>query len=127
VAASTLIALSGTFAVSRLPAEAPLPPWAAGDPFVSITRTTDELSIVCPEEAVPIGVDAEQGWRCLRVAGPLDLGLVGVLASLVGPLASAGIPVFVVSSFDTDYLLVKLGDYDQAVAELRRAGHRVDG
>jgi hypothetical protein len=124
--ALSLVAPDGTFAVSKLPADAPLPSWAEGGPFVSITRTADELSIVCREEDVPVGVDSERGWRCLRVEGRLDFTLVGVMASLVGPLAGAGIPVFVVSTFDTDYLLVKAGDFDRAAAQLREAGHRVE-
>lgn len=123
MAALTLVPLEGTFAVCRLAADAPVPGWAAGGPFVSITRTGDELSVVCREEAVPAGVRCEWGWRCLRVAGTLDFSLVGVLASLVGPLAGAGVSVFAVSTFDTDYLLLKASDFERGVAVLRRAGH----
>jgi hypothetical protein len=72
-----------------------------------VTRTTDETSVLCPADAVPAGVRCEAGWRCLRVAGTLDIFMVGVLAGLVGPLAAAGVSVFVVSTFDTDFLLVK--------------------
>jgi len=121
----TLHVLTGTFAVCRLAADAPLPAWAARGPFVSITRTADELSVVCSEDAVPEGVRCEQGWRCLRVVGSLDFSLVGILASLVGPLAEAGVSVFAVSSFDTDYLLVKEADLKKAAEALGRAGHRV--
>jgi len=121
----SLVPLDGAFAVSRLDVDALLPGWAAGGPFVSTTRTAGEFSVVCREEAVPAGVRCERGWRCLRIAGTLDLSLVGVLASLVGPLAEAGVSVFVVSTFDTDYLLVKVADFEQAVGVLRRAGHAV--
>jgi uncharacterized protein len=122
----TLVSLDGHFAVCRLAADAPLPAWAAAGSFVSITRTPDELSIVCRHEDVPDGVRCEPGWRCLRVAGTLDFTLVGVLVSLLAPLADAGIPVFVVSTFDTDYLLIKEDRLDAAVAILRGAGHGVD-
>ncbi len=124
MAAYTLVPLEGTFAVCRLDPDSPLPGWASG-PFVSVTRTADELSVVCLEEGVPDGVRCERGWRCLRVAGALDFALVGVLASLLGPLADAGVSAFAVSTFDTDYLLVKDGDYGRAVDALRRAGHGV--
>jgi hypothetical protein len=126
MAALTLVVMDDTFAISELPADAPLPGWAQGGPFVSMTRTPDEVSIVCREEDVPVGVNSERGWRCLRVAGPLAFSAVGILASLIEPMARAGIPVFVVSTFDTDYLLIKAGDFDRAVEELRQAGHTVD-
>jgi len=76
----TLTLLDDTFAVCRLDADAPLPPWATGGPFVSITRTSEEVSIVCPQRAVPAGIRCERDWRCLRVSGVLDFSLVGVLA-----------------------------------------------
>ncbi len=120
----TLVLLEGRFAVCRLAADAPLPAWPAG-PFVSMTRTPDELSVVCRQEDVPDGVRCEPGWRLLRVAGSLDFALVGILASLTAPLADAGIPVFAVSTFDTDYLLVKEDRLRAALAILRHAGHDV--
>ncbi len=121
----TLVPLGGTFAGCHLDGDAPLPAWVAGGPFISISRTADELSVVCRDEAVPAGVRCERGWRCLRVAGTPDLSLVGVLASLLGPLAEAGVSVFVVSTFDTDYLLVKAPDFERAVGVLEQAGHSV--
>ncbi len=121
----TLVPIEGTYAVCRLEAEAPIPAWVGGGPFVSITRSADELSIVCRQETVPEGVRCERPWRCLRIAGTLDFALVGVLASLLDPLADAGISVFLVSTFDTDYLLVKEQDLRRAVEVLRRAGHDV--
>src|SRR5262245_27487947 len=119
-----LIILPGTYAVCRLAADTPAPAWAAGE-FVSVTRTADELSVVCRADLVPEGVRCERGWRCLRVAGTLDFGMVGVLASLLAPLAAAGVSVFAVSTFDTDYLLVKETTLATAVEALRRAGHTV--
>jgi uncharacterized protein len=121
----TLDLLAGGFAVVRLDAAAPLPPWADGGPFVSTTRTEAELSVVCAQGAVPPGVRAEPDWRCLRVRGPLGFGMTGVLASLAGPLASSGVSIFVVSTYDTDYLMVQERDLDRAVFALERAGHTV--
>jgi hypothetical protein len=121
----TLIPLDGTFAIAKMPPDAAIPSWASSGPFVSITRTADELSIVCPDAQVPPGVQAEPGWRCLRVAGKMDFSMVGVLASLVGPLADAGISVFAVSTFDTDYLLVKEAAWQQAKEVLVATGHSI--
>jgi hypothetical protein len=119
------VPVEGTYMVRRLGPEAPGPDWAAGSRFSSVTRTADEVSVVCEQAAVPPGVRCEPGWRCLRVAGTLDFASVGVLAGLVGPLAAAGVSVFVVSTFDTDYLLVKEGDLDWAVAVLQQHRHTV--
>src|SRR5213596_2996029 len=94
----TLFLLPGHYAVCRLAADAPLPFWPAGD-LVSLTRTGDELSVVCRADCVPGGVRCEAGWRVLRVAGTLDFALVGVLVSLLVPLAEAGISVFALSTF----------------------------
>src|SRR5262249_13866354 len=92
----------------------------------SVTRTHDEISVVCRQDCVPEGVVCERGWGCLRVAGSMPFTLVGVLASLTTPVARAGVGVFAFSTFDTDYLLVKAGDMPKAVAALRVAGHLVD-
>jgi hypothetical protein len=120
----TLIILPGIYVVCRLPADAAFPAWASGD-LVSVTRTTDELSVVCREDTVPGGVRCERGWRCLRVAGTLDFSLVGVLASLLVPLAGAGVGVFLISTFDTDYVLVREVELARATEALRAAGHAV--
>ena len=120
----TLEVLSGTFAICRLDANAEVPDWATGE-IVSVTRTPDELSIVCSRDNVSANIRTEVGWRCLRVAGPLDFSMVGVIASLTGTLAAANISVFVVSTFDTDYLFVKDADLDAAIESLRSAGHRI--
>ncbi len=118
----TLEVLPGTFAVCRLAATAAVPEWASGR-FLSVTRTDAELSVVCAEGAVPPDVRAEGGWRCLRVRGPLGFGLTGVLASLASPLASSGVSIFVISTYDTDYLMVQGRDLDRARDALERAGH----
>ncbi len=121
-----LLVLPGRYAVCRLSADAAIPDWTVGT-LTSVTRTADELSIICDDKAVPDGVRCERGWRCLRVAGTLDFALVGVLASLLVPLAEAGVAVFAVSTFDTDYLLVKEEDLARAAKVLGAAGHRVEG
>jgi uncharacterized protein len=120
-----LVVLDGRYAICRLSPEAPIPSWAFDGPFCSITRTPHELSVVCAEGAVPEDVRCERGWRCIRIAGPLDFALTGVLASLVVPLRDVGVSLFAVSTFDTDYLLAKDSDLERAVATLVRAGHRV--
>jgi len=93
--------------------------------FRSVTRTPSELSIVCDERAVPAGVTEERGWRALVVEGTLVLSDVGVLAELAGPLAAAGIPIFVLSTYETDYVLVPDEAVGTATGALERAGHSV--
>ena len=119
-----LTALPGEFSVWRLAADDPLPSLERGS-FLSMTRTNDELSIVSPSTDVPSGSQVEDGWRCLRVEGPLAFEMTGVLAELSAPLARAEIPIFVVSTYDTDYLLVKLTDLERASSTLRNEGHTV--
>ena len=114
----------GLYTVCRLDAGASLPSWAGAGPFTSVTWTDAELSIVCAQEAVPTGVRSERDWRCLRVKGPLGFGMTGVLASLAAPLASSGVSIFVVSTFDTDYVLVKQSALEAARVALQAAGHR---
>jgi len=111
--------MEGRLAVCRLPTQEPVPDWVWGAGFVSVTRTGEELSVVCPEERLPAYVErAERGFRAFGVEGPLDFALSGVLASLLEPLARAGIPVFVVSTFDTDYLLVREAQAERAAQAL---------
>ena len=121
----TLTVLPETLAICRLSVDAAVPEWAMIGEFVSITHTADELSIVCAEENVPAEVKADRGWRALKVAGPLDLALTGVLAALTDPLANAQINLFAVSTFDTDYLLVKGYNLTRAGEVLRQSGHTV--
>ncbi len=120
----TLRQIAGEYAVCRLPAGTAIPEWA-GDAFSSVTRTADETSIVCRAAAVPAGIKAERGWQLLRVAGTLAFDQVGVIQTLATPLAAAGLSIFVVSTFDTDYLLVRAADLQAAEAALRAAGHLI--
>jgi hypothetical protein len=120
-----LVLVDGTFAICRLAGDASIPSWATAGHFSSITRTADELSVVCRQADVPDGVVYQQGWRCLRVAGAMPFSLVGVLASLTGPLAEAGVSVFAVSTFDTDYLLVREINFEKAITALQQSGHSI--
>lgn len=111
-------------AVSRLPSDAAVPPWVRGA-FTSVTRTDAELSIVCDDSAVPDDVQAERNWRVVRVEGPIPFEVTGVAAALIAPLAEARISVFLMATYDTDYLLLKDETFLRAVEVLRAAGHEV--
>ena len=116
--------LPESFAICRLDPMASIPTWARGD-LVSITRTPDELSIACQQTDIPDGVQAEREWRCFRIAGKLDFSLVGVTSTLTKVLAEAGISVFVMSTYDTDYFVVRQLNLSRAVETLQEAGHSV--
>lgn len=120
-----LSVVPGRFAVCRLDADAAIPEWANGVSFVSITRTADELSIVCAEDRVPASTRCERGFAAVRVAGTLAPELVGVMVSLARPLADAGIPILAIGTYDTDYVLVRHADLENAIRALRAAGHDV--
>lgn len=117
------------YAVCRLPAGAPVPAGLLSAPansgIMSVTWTTDEVSIICPADQVPSDATAQSPWRCLRVAGPLDLALTGILASLVVPLADARVNIVAFSTYGTDYLLVPSVRLAEALTALTRFGHRV--
>lgn len=116
--------LEGNFSVCRLAPDADLPAWASeGNGFRAVVRTPEELSLVCNEGIAPEGVEASGGWRALRVAGTLDLSLTGVLLALLRPLEDAGIPIFAISTFDTDYVLVPSDRIGEAKTALKGAGH----
>jgi hypothetical protein len=114
----------GDYSLSRLPAGSDVPKMPS-DEFFSVTSTPGEMSVVSPTSAVPAGAKVDEGWRLLTVRGPLEFTLTGIMASLAGSLAAAGVPLFAVSTFDTDHILVKQTDLDRAVAALREAGHEV--
>lgn len=120
-----LVLLEPTFAVCRLPADEVVPDWAHRGSFHSVTRTPGELSIVCEQEVVPPEVQSETGWRCLMVEGPLAFTEVGILASLTAPLAASGISVFAISTYDTDFLLVKEASLEPALSSLRNEDFRI--
>ena len=119
--------LEGTYSVCRLPPTDRVPSWALElhEGFVSITRTPDELSIVCADEAVPPDTTVEDGFKALQVPGPIPFSETGVLAKIATSLAAAGISIFAVSTYDTDYVLVKEEQLGLAIAALRESGHEV--
>jgi uncharacterized protein len=120
-----LTLLPGRFAISRLAPTAPIPQWATQGSFFSITRTSDELSVVCELARVPSGVQSQRSWRILKVHGPFDLTDTGVLSALASPLAEAELSLFAISTFDTDYLLVAAETLSAAITALERAGHQI--
>ena len=116
----------------RFASDARIPAWALEGGFFCVVRTRDELSIVCledvcAEDRVPDGVLAERGWLALKLEGPFPFSMTGVLASFLQPLAEARIPIFAISTFDTDYVLIKRENLEQAVAALGTAGHEEVG
>lgn len=119
----TLYRLPGRYAIHRLDPDDPFPHWAFAAPgeFVSVTRTAEELSVICPLEALPGRGPDTAPWYCLRIAGPVPVDEPGVLASVVQPLSAAGLSVFAVATYDTDHLLVT--DIDRAAHALAAAGH----
>jgi uncharacterized protein len=126
----SLSILPGRLAVCRLPAAAPLPDWILESHFFSITRTTEELSIVCVEEDVNANLlegkaEVERGWSGFKVEGPLDFSLTGILAGIAGVLAQAQVSIFAISTFDTDYILVKEDNMTKAVAALQQSGYTI--
>jgi uncharacterized protein len=121
--------LDDEYSVNRLPSSAPIPSWADGEGFVSISRTTHELSIVCLSSRVPATLDAsfrsEPGWTCLQLVGPFAFNLTGVLLRVLEPLAKAGVGIFAVSTFDTDYVMVKTSQLTETLDALTNAGHTI--
>ena len=123
----SLSLLPGRLAICRLDPDAEVPGWAHSGVFSSATRTAGELSIVCPEDQVPPGVRSDRGWRALKLEGPLDLSMAGVIAAMAAPLAEAGIPIFSIATYETDYLLVRESQLPASIAALAEHGHTVTG
>jgi uncharacterized protein len=120
-----LTLLDGRFAVCRLPPESLIPPWAYRGAICSVTITADELSIICNESAVPSDVQHQGGWACLKLQGPFEFTLTGILTSLLNPLRDAGIGIFAMSTYDTDYVMVPGDRLEDALRALADAGHLV--
>ena len=119
----SLTVLPGRLAICRLPPDVAIPECPPQAKFWSVTRTAEELSIILPEESVHPGWQAETGWRGLKVQGPLDFDLTGVLASLAAPLAEASVSILTISTYNTDYILVKENNLEKAKQALRASGH----
>ncbi|MDD3245477.1 MAG: ACT domain-containing protein [Methanosarcina sp.] len=125
----TLSILKGIFGIYRLETGSEIPAWMYGSSFISITRTPEELSVVCQESGIPAnipaGTQAERGWNCLKVEGPLDFGLTGILAGISKALDDNGVSIFAVSTYDTDYILVREKDLECACKALKEAGYDI--
>jgi hypothetical protein len=117
--------LPGAYAIVRLAPDASVPGWATKGEFTSITRTADELSIVCPTENLPSDVSSPHRWVCLKLEGPFPFSQTGVLLSFIEPLSSNGIPIFAISTYDTDYVLIKEEFAGMALEGLQAAGHEL--
>ena len=122
----TLSVMEGLFAILKLPSNEVIPAWAVCGQFFAVTRTPEELSLVAAETTVPREVQASRGWRLLKVHGPFAFDEIGVVASLAAPLARVGVGIFVISTFDTDYLLVQQEDAPVVAETLQHAGHRFE-
>ena len=119
-----LTVLDETYAVVRLPRQSDIPNWAYGGSFLSITKTDDELSVVCNMELVPQNQVSELDWRIIKVVGPVDVSLTGILAGITQPLTGHEISIFAVSTYDTDYILVKNEQLEKAIEILKNEGYR---
>ncbi len=121
----TIAVHPGLFGICRLEPGAELPTWAGGGEFFTVSRTPRELSIVCDQARIPAGAPAERGRRLLQVEGVLPFSLTGVIAAIAAPLAEASVSTFVISTYDTDYLLVSETDLERAIPVLEAAGHAI--
>jgi hypothetical protein len=119
--------LAGLYTIVRLDPTSPIPDWSTRGEFTSITRAAHELSIVCPTENIPADVSPGARWICFKLEGPFPFSQTGVLLSFIEPLSNNGIPIFAISTYDTDYVLVQeeFGDLTQQV--LHKAGHQLVG
>ena len=117
--------LRGPYAILRLARDAPIPAWATTGEFTSITRTADELSIVCPAGNVPEEISPGPRWTCLKLEGPFLFSQTGILLSFIQPLSGNGVPIFAVSTYDTDYILIQQEHMGGVVELLRQAGHEL--
>jgi uncharacterized protein len=117
--------LPGPYAIVRREPDAPVPDWAAGGDFTSITRSADELSIVCPAGNLPADVHSQHRWMCLKLEGPFPFSQTGILLSFIEPLSSNGVPIFAISTYDTDYVLIQEEFAGHAFNALQAAGHQL--
>lgn len=124
--ALSLVILEDTLAVCHLPPGSTVPAPGREDSLYALVHTAEEVSLVCRRELVPIGAEVEYDWRAIKVQGPLDFSMIGVLVSLALPLSQQGVSIFAISTYETDYLLVKESRLSAAVEALRTAGHTVE-
>jgi hypothetical protein len=117
--------LQGPYAIVRLAPEAVVPEWASKGEFFSITRTAEELSIVCSAENLPTDVQSSHRWQCFKLEGPFPFSMTGVLLSFIEPLSSSGVPIFAISTYDTDYVFIQDEYVGMALTGLQEAGHEL--
>lgn len=117
--------MEGSFGICRFEPDIPIPEWVFKGSFVSVTKTFDELSVVCPLGFIPDGVMCEKDWKALKAEGPLEFSLTGILASISTILAQSGISIFAVSTYDTDYVFVKEKDLGGAVEALKKGSFEI--
>jgi len=123
----TLDLLEGKFVICRLSPSSSLPSWAFTGPFMSITKTNDELSIITIDDnRLPKDIQCERNWKCFKLKGPFPFDMTGVLSSILNPLAKADIGILAISTFDTDYVMVKENNLQIAVDVLKQNGHTVN-
>jgi hypothetical protein len=121
----TLFLLPETFAICQFAPGTPFPDWVPTNSFFSVTNTSDELSLVCLMESLPSDLDADRDWRCFKLQGSIPFSLTGILNSITMPLAQANLGIFAISTYDTDYVLVKKEVLLQALSALTDAGHTI--
>lgn len=117
--------LAGLYAVVRLASDESIPDWATKGDFTSITRSADELSIVCPADNLPPELHSPERWNCLKLEGPFPFALTGVLLAFIEPLSTKGVPIFAISTYDTDYVLIPEDRMGGVIDLLRQAGHEL--
>jgi hypothetical protein len=117
--------LKDKYAICTLPKDAPIPDWALTQSLISITRSEKELTIVCRQDIIPSEPQSDLNWRCFRIDGSFDLNQIGVISSISSPLADAGVSIYVISTYDTDYFLVKENNLDKTISTLSNSGHSV--
>jgi hypothetical protein len=123
----TFEVLPDTYGICRMGTEETIPVWASRGGFYSITKTADELSVVCVDSDIPDDVLCERAWTAFKIQGILEFGLVGILSEVTTALAKAGLGIFAISTYNTDYILVQEKDYDCAITALSDAGHEIIG
>jgi uncharacterized protein len=117
--------LKDKYGICTLPSTAPIPGWATAQSLASITRTEKELTIVCRQKIIPSQYQSDLNWRCFKIDGSFDLNQVGVISSISSPLAAAGISIYVISTYDTDYFLIQEHNLEQTISVLSGSGHSI--
>lgn len=120
-----LLLLKSKYSISKLPPESSIPMNVFNSTFYSISKTDEELSLVCETHLVKYDCEIENDWKVIKVQGPLDFSLTGILASLTTPLAEAKISIFAISTFDTDYLMIKENSLEKAIDVLTLTGFKL--